>query len=219
MPDIMHGECALETLLSLFLPELLRTLIFLQLGRCGHPCLSRWGHCTVVRNITRNRQQHYTAHSDDATALALCLKPRMAATAQCGKIARIQDWGVASCVTVSTLAPPALQRCITALSWSRSGSRLVAAGGDDNRTAFIFSFSRSSSAAQVYKENISGSASKDTTEDEYKQPSLNFSSPVLLFNISLQVSPYMYVLIRRNLTVFVAASRRVLCAVQYVQWK
>ena len=66
-------------------------------------------------------------------------------------------------------------------------------GGDDNRTAFIFSFSRSSSAAQVYKENISGSASKDTTEDEFKQPSLNFSSPVLLFNISLQVSPYMYV--------------------------
>ena len=170
MPDIMHGEHALETLLSLFLPELLRTLIFLQLGRCGHPCLSRWGHCTVVRNITRNRQQHYTAHSDDATALALCLKPRMAATAQCGKIARIQDWGVASCVTVSTLAPPALQLRITALSWSRSGSRLVAAGGDDNRTAFIFSCSRSSSAAQVYKQNISASASKDTTEDEYKQP-------------------------------------------------
>ena len=177
------------------------------------------GATAIVHNITRNRQQHYTAHSDDITALALCLKPRMAATGQCGKIARIQVWGIDSCVTVSTLAPPALQRRITALSWSRSGSRLVAVGGDDNRTAFIFSFSRSSSAAQVYKENISGSASKDTTEDEYKQPSLNFSSPVLLFNISLQVSPYMYVLIRRNLTVFVAASRRVLCAVQYVQWK
>ena len=132
----------------------------------------------------------------------------MATTAQCGKIARIQVWGIDSCVTVSTLAPPALQRRITALSWSRSGSRLVAVGGDDNRTAFILSFSRSSSTAHVYKHNISASASKDTTEDEYKQPSLNFSSPVLLFNISQQVSPYLYVPIRRNITVCICRSQQ-----------
>ena len=115
----------------------------------------------------------------------------MAATGQCGKVARIQVWAIDSCATVSTIAPPALQRRVSALSWSRSGSRLVAVGGDDNRTAFIFSFSRSPSAAQVYKENIAAPASKDAAEDASKQQPLFLSSPVLLFSIAMQVPSYL----------------------------
>ena len=144
------------------------------------------GATAVIQNVTRNRQQHYTAHDDDITSLALCLKSRTAATGQCGKVARIQIWGVDSCATLATIANPAIQRRITALSWSRTGSHLVAVGGDDNRTAFIFSFGRKPSAAQVYKENILGSASKDSTEDSpVQQP--NFSAPSLVFSIAMQV--------------------------------
>ncbi len=135
----------------------------------------------------RNRQQHYTAHNDDITSLALCLKPRLAASGQCGKVARIQIWEVDSCTTVSTIANPAIQRRIVALSWSRSGSHLVAVAGDDNRTAFVFSFARKTSASQVYKENIKGSTSKDVAENASRQPSLIFWSPALLFSVPLQV--------------------------------
>ena len=135
----------------------------------------------------RNKQQHYTAHNDDITSLAICLKPRLAATGQSGKIARIQVWELDSCATVSTIANPAIQRRVVALSWSRTGSHLVAVAGDDNRTAFIFSFLRKTSAAQVYKENIKGSVSKDVTENASRQPSLNFWSPALLFSVPLQV--------------------------------
>ncbi len=135
----------------------------------------------------RNRQQHYTAHDDDITSLSLCLKPRVAATGQCGRVARVQIWGIDSRATISTISNPAIQRRITALSWSRTGSHLVAVGGDDNRTAFVFSFSRRTSAAQSYKENILGSSSKDANEDVSRHPTLNFSSPQLLFSVALQV--------------------------------
>ncbi len=67
-----------------------------------------------------------------------------------------------------------------------TGSHLVAVGGDDNRTVFIFSFLRRTSAVKVYKDNIIGSAIKDsTTESPVQQP--NFSSPLLIFSIAMQV--------------------------------
>jgi WD40 repeat protein len=159
-------------------------------------CRCRWcdvdtlvyhaGATAVIHNVTSNRQKHYTAHDNDITSLAICLKSRMAATGQCGKVARIQIWGVDSCATLATIANPAIQRRITALSWSRTGSHLVAVGGDDNRTAFIFSFLRRTSAVKVYKDNIIGSAIKDSTEESpVQQP--NFSSPLLVFSIAMQV--------------------------------
>jgi hypothetical protein len=111
----------------------------------------------------------------------------MAATGQCGKVARIQIWAIDSCTTASTIANPALQRRIAALSWSRTGSHLVAVGGDDNRTAFIFTFLRKSSAAQAYKENMLGAATKDSAEELSRQQTPIFSSPVLLFSVAMQV--------------------------------
>jgi hypothetical protein len=111
----------------------------------------------------------------------------VAATGQCGKIARVQIWDIDSCVTISTISNPAIQRRIVALSWSRTGSHLVAVGGDDNRTAFVFSFLRRTNAAQVYKENIQASVSKDSADNATRQPVLMFASPALLFSVAMQV--------------------------------
>ena len=147
------------------------------------------GAVALVHDLLRNRQQHYTAHDDDITALAVCLKPRMVATGQCGKVARIQIWNIDSCATASTIANPAIQRRISALSWSRTGSHLVAVGGDDNRTAFIFCFLRRGSAAQIYKENLVGTASagKGSVEDPSRQHTPLFHAPALLFSVAMQV--------------------------------
>jgi WD40 repeat protein len=111
----------------------------------------------------------------------------MVATGQCGKIARIQIWNIDTRCTASTIASPAVQRRITALSWSRTGTHLAAVGGDDNRTAFVFCFSRRPNAAQVYKENMLGSADKGSSEGNSMQSNPNFSHPVLLFSIAMQV--------------------------------
>lgn len=178
------------------------------------------GAVAFVHNVARNRQQHYTAHNDDITSLAVCLKPRMVATGQCGKVARIQVWGIDSCTTASSITNPAIQRRVTALSWSRTGSHLVAVGGDDNRTAFIFSFLRRGSAAQAYKENLLGaaSASKESTDDQSRQQTPSFFPPTLLFSVAMQVHR-IALFCFADCHPMTAASGRVRRAIQLLQWK
>jgi WD40 repeat protein len=154
--------------------------------------------------VTRNRQQLYTAHSDDITSLDICLKARMAATGQCGKVARIQIWAIDSCETAATIANPAIQRRVTALSWSRTGSHLVAIGGDDNRTAFIFSFLRKPSASQAYKDKLLGSTSSNKDSLSRQQIPF-FSSPTLLFSVAMQV--LLYSLIHFSTSHYLTAAR------------